>query len=62
MRGFVIHRSKEALRARLERAVVRDRDIDREVAADWFAADQEAWRRLDGIERPLSHHYGNPVP
>jgi hypothetical protein len=52
VRHFVTHRSREALRARLERAAVRDRDIDREVAADWLAVDQETWRRLDTIERP----------
>jgi hypothetical protein len=54
MRRFLTHRSKKALRTRLERTVVRDRDIDREVAADWFAADQEAGRQLDAIEWPIA--------
>ena len=44
---FAAYRSTEALRAQLERAVVRDRDLDREVAQDWFAVDQEAWQRLE---------------
>ena len=48
---FVANRSAEALRAQLERAAVRDRDLDREVAADWFAADQESWQQLDQPRR-----------
>ena len=44
---YVANRSVEALRAQLERATVRDRDLDREVAADWFAVDQELWQRTD---------------
>jgi CopG family transcriptional regulator/antitoxin EndoAI len=40
---FVAYRSTEALRSRLERAAVRDRDLDREVAADWFAVDRESY-------------------
>ena len=44
---YVANRSTEALRAQLERAAVRDQDLDREVADDWFAVDQEAWQRLD---------------
>jgi hypothetical protein len=36
-----------ALRARLERAAVRDRDLDREIATDWLAADRETWQGLD---------------
>ncbi len=44
---FVANRSAEALRTRLDRAAVRDRDLDREVAADWFAADHERWQKLD---------------
>jgi len=35
------------LRAQLERATIRDRDIDREVAVDWIAVDQQTWQRLD---------------
>jgi CopG family transcriptional regulator / antitoxin EndoAI len=44
---YVANRSAEALRAQLERAAVRDRDLDREVAADWFAVDHETWKKLD---------------
>src|ERR1700730_5734332 len=44
---YVANRSVEALRAQLERAAVRDRDLDREVAADWFAVDHETWKKLD---------------
>lgn len=44
---YVANRSTEALRAKLERTAVRDRDLDREIAADWFAVDQEIWQRLD---------------
>jgi hypothetical protein len=35
----------EPLRARLERAVARDRDLDREIAADWCDVDRETWER-----------------
>ncbi len=44
---FVSHRSSEAVRIRLEQTTVRDRDIDREVASDWVAVDNEAWKHLD---------------
>ena len=47
---FVANRSTVALRAQLERTAVRDQDLDREVAADWFAVDQESWQRLDTPE------------
>src|SRR3984893_18112102 len=49
---YVANRSVEALRAQLERAVARDRDLDREVAADWFAVDHETWKKLD--EQPMA--------
>ena len=48
---FVANRSAEALRAQLEHAAVRDRDLDREIAADWFAVDQESWQRLESSEQ-----------
>jgi CopG family transcriptional regulator/antitoxin EndoAI len=48
---FVTHRSTEALRARLELATVRDRDLDLEIADDWLAVDKEAWQRLDTKEQ-----------
>jgi hypothetical protein len=40
-------RTIEALRTQLEHAAVRDRDLDREVAADWSELDREAWQQLD---------------
>jgi CopG family transcriptional regulator/antitoxin EndoAI len=48
---YVANRSAEALRARLESTAVRDRDIDREVAADWFRVDQIQWQQLDKPKR-----------
>lgn len=48
---YVAHRSTQALRARLERAAARDRDLDRGVAADWFAVDQQAWQRFEEPKR-----------
>src|SRR4051812_23215547 len=54
---FVANRSREALRAQLEHASVRDRDLDREVAADWIAVDNESWQQLDtsrpGRKQPI---------
>jgi hypothetical protein len=52
VRHFVAHRSIEALRVQLEHAAVRDQDLDREVASDWLAVDQELWQRLDKAEPP----------
>jgi len=43
VRYYVANRSVDTLRAQLERSVVRDRDLDREIAADWLAVDQETW-------------------
>ncbi|MGA3025966.1 MAG: hypothetical protein ABSF98_14445 [Bryobacteraceae bacterium] len=47
---FVAWQSAEALRTRLELGAVRDRDLDREIAAEWLDADQQAWRQLDEAE------------
>jgi CopG family transcriptional regulator/antitoxin EndoAI len=44
---YVANRSVEALRAQLEHAAVRDRDMDREVAADWLAVDQQTWQQIE---------------
>ena len=41
----------QALRSQLERTAIRDRELDRDVASDCFAVDNEAWRKLD-IEEP----------
>jgi hypothetical protein len=47
VRHFVATQSTEALKAQMERSAVRDRDLDREVAEEWLAVDQEIWQRLD---------------
>jgi hypothetical protein len=44
------HIDTKPLRTQLERAAIRDRDLDREVAADWFAVDTEARNKLDIAE------------
>lgn len=44
---FAATQSQEALRKRLEMTAVRDRDLDQEVATDWFALDEQAWQQLD---------------
>jgi hypothetical protein len=43
VRHYVANLSVEALRAQLELTAVRDRDLDREIAAEWSAVDQETW-------------------
>jgi hypothetical protein len=48
---FIDHQSIESLRARLESAAIRDRDLDREIGEDWFAVDREAWKKLDESSR-----------
>jgi hypothetical protein len=47
VRHFVAHSSGEAIRIQLEKAAVRDRDLDREIGNDWQAVDNEAWLRSD---------------
>ena len=47
VRHFISHKSSEAVRARLEQTAVRDRDLDREIAGDWLAADIKSWQQLD---------------
>ncbi|HEV2686900.1 MAG TPA: hypothetical protein VGV35_00055 [Bryobacteraceae bacterium] len=39
------------LRARLEQTAVRDCDLDREIADEWLAVDQEMWQRVDEFEK-----------
>jgi hypothetical protein len=55
---FIVHCGAEALRTQLEQAAIRDRDLDREIAADWFAVDQDGWQRLDTPERKKRHSRG----
>jgi len=47
---YVITASTEALEERLRQAALRDHDLDREIASDWFAVDQEQWQRLEHQE------------
>lgn len=42
--------SSEALQERLKQAALRDRDLDKEIANDWFAVDQEQWQLLEEQE------------
>jgi hypothetical protein len=49
---YVATQSAEAVRKRLEVTAIRDRDLDRGIANDWFAVDQESWRQLDKNDRP----------
>jgi CopG family transcriptional regulator / antitoxin EndoAI len=48
---FVANRSTAALRARLESAAVRNRDLDREITVDWFEVDQGNWQQLEASEQ-----------
>ena len=48
---YVATASPAALQERLERAAIRDCDIDLEISRDWFAVDQEQWRKLGKRER-----------
>lgn len=59
VRHYVANRSVEALRARLERAVLRDQDLDRDVAADWFAVDQQSWQQLTEPKRKQAARAGD---
>ena len=51
IRHYVATQSTEALRAQLERAAMRDRDLDHQVTEEWSAVDQEIWQRLDQSEK-----------
>jgi hypothetical protein len=48
---YVTTASAEALQERLKQAALRDRDLDQEIAGDWFAVDQEQWQKLDEQEK-----------
>lgn len=48
---YVATASPEALKDRLKKAVIRDRDLTSEIAQDWFAVDQEQWQRMDKEEK-----------
>ena len=55
VRHFAANRNAAAVRTQLERAAIRDQDLDREVAADWFAVDQETWQQLKKLEAGKRH-------
>jgi hypothetical protein len=38
-------------RRSLKQAALRERDLDLEIASDWFSVDQEQWRKLDEQEK-----------
>lgn len=48
---YVNTASAEALEERLKQAAIRDRDLDMEIARDWFAVDQAQWHKLDEQEK-----------
>lgn len=48
---YVNTASPEALQERLKQAALRDRDLDAEIASDWFAVDQEQWDKLEKQEQ-----------
>jgi len=48
---YVATAGPEAMQERLKQAALRDRDLDLEIANDWFAVDQEQWHRLDNEEK-----------
>jgi hypothetical protein len=50
VRHYFATASPQALRERLKQAAIRDRDLDLEMARDWFAVDQEQWLQLDAHE------------
>ena len=50
VKHYVATASPEALEERLKQAAIRDRDLDTEIANDWFAVDQEQWQKLEDQE------------
>ena len=48
---YVATSSPEALHERLKAAAIRDRDLNLEIANDWFAVDQEQWQKFDKQEQ-----------
>ena len=51
VRHYIDQQSTEALRARLEAAAIRDRDLDREIADEWSEADHEEWKNFEASGR-----------
>ncbi len=48
---YVTTASPQALGERLKAAALRDRDLDLEIAQDWFAVDSEQWQALAAREK-----------
>jgi hypothetical protein len=48
---YVATASPQALQEQLKVAAIRDRDLDLEIAEEWFAVDKEEWQRLSAQER-----------
>src|SRR5665647_2511950 len=53
---YVTTASPEALQERLKQAALRDRDLDLEIASDWFAVDREQWQKLENQENRQARH------
>jgi CopG family transcriptional regulator/antitoxin EndoAI len=47
---YISTQSTEAVQKRLEAALLRDEDIDRETMADWSAVDHDTWQQLNAAE------------
>jgi CopG family transcriptional regulator / antitoxin EndoAI len=50
-----------AVEERLKQAALRDRDLDLEIAGDWYAVDREQWQQLDTPEQPKTSPRRNVV-
>ena len=44
---YVATQSAAAIQRLLEVTAVRDRDLDQQVAEDWFEVDQQSWQHID---------------
>ena len=44
---YVATQSAEAIQKRLEVTAARDRDLDQQVADDWFEVDRQSWQHID---------------
>jgi len=51
VQAYVASASSESLQEQLKQAALRDRDLDLEIANDWFAVDQEQWQKLGNQEK-----------
>lgn len=44
---YVAIQSAEAIQKRLELTCIRDRDLDQQIAEDWFEVDRQPWQHID---------------